>query len=67
MARKPDGPTHNEVYRRNAQPTGPVKPPYRGAGATVKPATGSHVKQDGINKMIPITNNTKADGQYDKS
>lgn len=58
---EPDGPTHNEVLRRDNQPT------FKGTGGTPKPGTGSFVNADGINKAIPITNNTKAPGQWGRS
>lgn len=54
---KNDNPTRDEVIQRNNQPTARIP----GAGTTTAP------RADGINKLIPATNNTRAPGQYGKS
>ena len=56
-----DEPVRSEVIQRDNQPT------FKGAGGTPKAGTGSFVNPDGINKAIPVTNNTKAPGQWGKS
>lgn len=67
MKQSRDGPTTNEVLRRDNQPTGRMAAPYTAAAPTMKRGTGSFVNSDGINKTIPVTNNTKAPGQHGRS
>lgn len=59
---QPDGQTHNEVLRRDNQPTGRMSTVYKSAATTMKPGA-----TDGVNKIVPVTNNTKAPGQYGRS